>query len=148
MIRILSLSLAFALATRVLGWPAVAAVAFAWGAMASRERTPIDAVVCALVAWSALLLLAALDGPVAEVARVLGGIIGVPGWAMLLVTLAFGAGLAWSAGIIGRELARVLRFIMTRRARPASGPATIVVPTPASPASDGVAASTRSLNRD
>ena len=98
----LSLVLAFTLATWVLGWLAVPVVAFAFGATAARSRVPLESLVAALAAWLVLLGVQAARGPVDHVAHVLGGIVGVPAWSIVLVSLVFGSALAWSAAVLGR----------------------------------------------
>lgn len=108
-IRIFLLALAFALGTRAIGWIAAPIIGLVWGAMAGRERAPIDAMVGALLGWSGLLVLAAISGPVGEVARAVAGVMGVPPWLPVLATLLFGTALAWSACVVGREITRVLR---------------------------------------
>ena len=112
----LSLALAFALATWVFGWIAVPVVAVVFGAIATRGRTPVESLAAAPLAWLALLGVQAIRGPVGDVARVLGRVVGVPAWAILLVTLLLAASLAWSGAVLGREIGRAAR---TRRQKPA-----------------------------
>lgn len=113
----LSLTLAFALATWVLGWIAVPVVAVVFGALATRSRTPVESLTAATLAWLALLAVQAARGPVGDVARVLGGVVGVPPWVILLVTLLLAASLAWSGAVLGREIARAARTGRQRRAQ-------------------------------
>ena len=115
---LLSLVLAFALATWGFGWLAVPVVAIAFGALASRTRTPLESLGASLLAWLALLAAQAARGPVDQVARTLGGIVGVPAWVMPVVTLLFGAALAWSGAVLGREIGRGVRAVRSR-GRPA-----------------------------
>lgn len=105
-VRLLMLALAVALATWVLGWIAVPLVAVAWGALAGREDGPVEATIGTLTAWMALLAAAAFAGGAGTVARTLGGVVGIPALVLPAVTLIFGAAMAWSAAVVGRELAR------------------------------------------
>ena len=109
MIRLALLALAFALGTYVAGWVSVPLVAVAWAMIAGRDRAPLDAVLSVVLAWCGLLGLATLAGPTAEVARVIGSVVGVPSWVPVAATLIFGAALAWSAAVVGREIARRVR---------------------------------------
>jgi hypothetical protein len=119
-VRVVLLALAFALGTLVIGWFALPIVAVAWGAIADRERASLDAVVAAAVAWGALLVLAMFTGAIGEVARVIGGVVGVPSWVPIVATLLFGVALAWSAAVVGREIARVVRAARVRAPSPAT----------------------------
>ena len=114
----LSLTLAFALATWVLGWIAVPVAAVVFGAIATRSRTPTESLIAAPLAWLALLAVQAARGPAGDVARVLGGVVGVPPWLILLVTLLLAASLAWSGAVLGREIGRAARTWRQRRAQP------------------------------
>jgi hypothetical protein len=56
----------------------------------------------AALGWTLLVALAATAGPVGALSRTLGGIMGVPGWVPLLLTLALPAVLAAAAaGLVG-----------------------------------------------
>jgi hypothetical protein len=112
----LSLALAFALATWVLGWIAVPVVALVFGAIATRRRTPVESLVAASLAWLALLGVQAIRGPVGDVARLLGRLVGVPPWVIVAITLLLAASLAWSGAVLGREIGRAAR---TRRQKTA-----------------------------
>lgn len=96
------------LATWAGGWSGVPLVAFLWGAMRHQSR-PAGAVaaLAACIAWIALLLIAALQGPITLVARMIGGIVGAPAIVPVLVTLLFAAGLGWSASEVGRGVMRL-----------------------------------------
>lgn len=69
-------------------------------APAARRWAPAAAAALAgAVGWGALLLLAAARGPVAQVARLVGGVLGgIPGPAFFLVVLLFAGLLAGAAG--------------------------------------------------
>jgi hypothetical protein len=58
------------------------------------------------LAWTGLLAVQALRGPVGELSRDLGGVLNVPGWVPLLATLVFPAALAGSAAAIAGALQR------------------------------------------
>lgn len=62
----------------------------------------------ASVAWGVLLLADGAAGPLGRVATLLGGVMGVPGIALLLLTLAFPAALAWSAATVAAESRRLV----------------------------------------
>lgn len=105
----LSLVLAFGLATWVLGWIAVPMVAVVFGAIATRTRSPAESLIAAPLAWLALLAIQAARGPIGAIARVLGGVVGVPPWVIVLATLLLAATLAWSGAVLGREIGRAVR---------------------------------------
>ena len=105
----LALVMALALATWVLGWIAVPVLAVVFGAVATRARTPLESLGAASLAWLALLAVQATRGPVGEVARTLGSVVGVPAWVIVLATLLLGASLAWSGAVLGREIGRAAR---------------------------------------
>jgi hypothetical protein len=107
-VRILILSAAIASATWAGGWSGVPLVAFLWGAWRRDERgSPLGAGLAAVTGWAVLLGIAALGSPVVTVAERVGGLAGVPGAAVVVLTLAFAFGLAWSAAEVGRMLMMV-----------------------------------------
>jgi hypothetical protein len=111
-VRILSLVIVLALATWAVGWTGVPLISFLWGAWRREERrAPVEAGIAASSAWASLLVLAAIRAPVLMVAERMGGLAGVPGAAIVLVTLAFALGLAWSAA----EVARGLMLVAVRQ---------------------------------
>ncbi len=92
------LVLAFIATTAWLGWWTVPLVAGAWGMTVPYSEKPWwTALAAAVVAWTILLVVSALRGPIAELASVLGGVFALPAFAVILLTLAFAALLAWSA---------------------------------------------------
>ena len=104
-VRLLFLSAAIAVTTWAGQWTAVPLVAFLWGAMRREDGTaPLVAAAAAVLGWGALLGLVAIGAPVFTVAERVGGLAGVPGVAIVAVTLVFAAGLAWSAAEVGRTL--------------------------------------------
>ena len=139
----------FALATALLGWwavPLVAAVAGA--ALALRipalRRAPLLVGLSAALGWALLLAREAVRGPVGLVAAKVGAVIGVPGPALVLVTLLFPLGLGWSAarlaraaaGLGRRQAAGVPERDAGRGEIPAArelGAASVVAPDPSDP---------------
>ena len=105
---------AFATGTAILGWLAVPALGFAAGAaraLAGDARRPGIAAIAAgaaALAWTALLTLQALRGPLWPLAERLAGVFRVPAGALLLTSVAFGALLAWSAATLGAALGRAI----------------------------------------
>ncbi|HSB55213.1 MAG TPA: hypothetical protein VLD58_12695 [Gemmatimonadales bacterium] len=95
------LFLAMGLATWAAGWWGVLLAGALWGLLRRRPS------VAGLAAGAAWLSLFALDGPIGAFRRLaarLGGILGVPGWALILVTLLYPILLAWSAARLSRAL--------------------------------------------
>ncbi len=103
LVQIGVLALAVAGATWWIGWWTVPLVAAAWGAAARGEGYPVaTSAVGAALGWVLLLALRATAGPVGELSRKLGGIMGVPGWVPLLLTLALPAiAAAAAAALVG-----------------------------------------------
>jgi hypothetical protein len=98
---ILVLTVAMALATFWIGWWTVPVVGAAWGIARRGEDLPAaTAAVAASLSWTLLLVLQAGRGPVGELSRRLGGIMGVPGWLPLLMTILFPAILGGAAAVL------------------------------------------------
>ncbi|HEU5218043.1 MAG TPA: hypothetical protein VFU23_05255 [Gemmatimonadales bacterium] len=102
-----ALVVAFALASK-LGWWAIPLVAGLWGVMRPALEAP--AVFAGLAAASAWALWLLRDWQVNHDAMTilttrLGGVMGVPPFAMLLLTVLLGAVLAWSAAALAAKLA-------------------------------------------
>jgi len=102
-LQVLLLSVAFAATTVAVGWIAVPAVALLWGFVARREELPgIVAPLGAGLGWAWLLgWNAAVGGEVGELIRVTGGVMGLPGPAFVLLTLAFPMMTAWGGAVLG-----------------------------------------------
>jgi len=101
------LALAFALATAVLGWWTVPAIGALWGIIAPREtRVGTTAALAAASGWLALLIVAVLHGPVWELAAKVGGVMALPGWAFVGLTLVYPALLAGLAATATHAVAR------------------------------------------
>jgi len=94
------LAIAFALGTAVAWWilPVLAALAGAW------LRRGTDAALGATIAWGGLLLVDAVGGRFGALATSLGGVMGLPPAALIVITLAFAAMLAWSAASLAASL--------------------------------------------
>lgn len=117
LLRLALLALAFAAGTTWLGWGAVPFLGAVWGVIAWRARDAAwSAAMGAVLGWGALLLWAAASGPVGVLAQRVGGIFGLPGSVLVLVTLIYAAALAWSAAAVGRA-AMALVDGATRRRR-------------------------------
>jgi hypothetical protein len=112
------LSAAMLLGTIGLGWWTVPLLGAAWGASRPEVRgLAVSAALAGALAWGVLLAEAALGGPVGELAGTLGGIFGLPGFLVILLTLVFPAFLAGSAA----ALAATLRGMFGRSRGSASG---------------------------
>ena len=106
-LRVALLALSFIIGTWVLGWWAVPLFSAIAGVLARTVRhQALAAALAAAVAWSALLGWSASQGSVWSFSHVAGGAMGMPGLALLLVTLVFPAALAWSATAVAQLLAR------------------------------------------
>ena len=110
-------TLAIAAMTWVAGWWGVALAALVVGATQWR-RGGIGwmTALAAIVAWGALLLMDAASGRFGALASSVGGVMRVPAAALVVVTLLFAALLAWSAAVVGSEVAGAL--LRTRRDPP------------------------------
>ena len=95
MIEILLLGLVMAAGTWFGGWWVVPLLAAIWSWW--RGRAAWRAGFAAAVAWGALLGLTIPSAALWRLAPRLGGIIGLPGWAMLLIPPLFAFLVAWSA---------------------------------------------------
>jgi hypothetical protein len=94
--------------TWVAGWWGVALGSLVIG-MVYWERRAIAriATLAAVVAWSALLVADALGGRFGALASSISGVLRIPSVGLIATTLVFAALLAWSAAVIGSELARL-----------------------------------------
>ena len=105
-VKIVLLAELFAVATYALGWWTVPIVAAGWAIKSSDAKPARMAAICAAGGWATLLLLDAAKGPVGTMASKLGGVMGVPGFVLLVLTLVFPALLAWSAATLAQGLRR------------------------------------------
>jgi len=105
-IRMVLLAAAFAVATVAGGWWGVAVVALCWGVIArARRASALESALAALLAWCALLGIAALRGPVDAVALVISGALRVRPVGVYVVTMAFPTLLALTAALVARSAA-------------------------------------------
>jgi hypothetical protein len=106
--RLLASAAAFALVTALLGWLAVPALGAVLGAVAGRRVRAVrgagSIAAAAALGWAGLLAVDAARAPLWPLARRLGGVMTLPPVALLGVTLAFAALLAWSAAVLGAAL--------------------------------------------
>jgi hypothetical protein len=114
LIALLVTALAIAALTWAVGWWGVVIVALLSGAMLWRRRGVAWLVaLAAIVAWGALILTNAVGGRFATLASSIGGVMRVPPALLLVVTMLFGALLAWSAAVLGSEIGRVAQSTRT-----------------------------------
>jgi len=119
-VKFLLLTEAFAVATYAVGWWGVPVLALICGLAVEPKAKPLGFVsLCAAAGWASLLLLDAARGPVGELARRFGGIMSVPPFILILVTLLFPALLAWSAASIGVAIRRMVPVSEPSPAEPA-----------------------------
>jgi hypothetical protein len=98
------LVLAVAVGTALAGWWAVPVVAAVWVWLSPAPGSPVRrAMIGAALGWALLLGWTALHGPIGPLARRAGGLIWLPGWALVLVTVLFPATLA---GLVARIVGR------------------------------------------
>jgi hypothetical protein len=106
LIRFVLLAELFAVATYAFGWWTVPLIAALWAIVSRDSNRALAAGLCAAGGWASLLLLDAAKGPVGAMASRLGGVMGVPAFALLIVTLIFPALLAWCAAALVSGLLR------------------------------------------
>ena len=110
MLALLGTALAVATLTWLLGWWGVVIAALVAGVVLRQRRGVAWLVaLAAVVAWVALLAVDAVGGRFSTLAGSVAGVMRVPVPALLLVTLLFGALLAWSAAVVGSEIGRRAR---------------------------------------
>lgn len=110
MIALLVTTLAVAALTWLVGWWGVVVVALVAGALLWRRRgVAWLAALATLAAWSAIILVNSIGGRFAALASSIAGVMRVPATLLVVVTLLFGALLAWGAAAIGGEIGRLAR---------------------------------------
>ena len=115
MIFVLVVATAMAALTWVISWWGVLLAALVVGYVFSAEGGGGWRIALAgALAWSALLGVDAASGSVGGVTRMLGGVMGVPGFLLVLLTLAFPALLAWSAATVVAEVTSAGRRARSR----------------------------------
>lgn len=102
MIEILILAGVFAASTWLWGWWSLILGAAVWSLW--RRQPPWRAGVAAAIAWAGLLAFTIPWAPLGRLAARLGGTLGVPGWAALLLPPMFAFLLGWSgARVVSRQ---------------------------------------------
>jgi hypothetical protein len=110
MILFVAAALVVALLTWALGWwGVVIAALFVGAAQWQRPGIAWTTALAAVVAWAVLLLVDAAGGRFGAVASTIAGVMQIPAPALVVVTLLFAGLLAWSAAVVGSELAGALR---------------------------------------
>jgi hypothetical protein len=101
-LQVLLLSVAFAATTAAVGWVAVPALALLWGLIARKDELPgVVALLAAGLGWAWLLVWNAAVGEMGELMWVTGGVMGLPGFAVVVLTLVFPMVTAWGAAVVG-----------------------------------------------
>ena len=103
-------AIATAALTWLVGWWGVVLAALVAGAVLS-HRSGVAWLIAfaAIMAWCALILANAVGGRFATLAASIAGVMSVPPALLVIVTLLFGALLAWSAAVLGSEIGRAVR---------------------------------------
>ena len=97
------LVLAVAVGTALAGWWTVPLIVAVWVWLSPAAGSPVRrAMLGAALGWALLLGWTALQGPIGPLARRAGGLIGLPGWGLVLVTLLFPAALAGLVAVVIR----------------------------------------------
>lgn len=105
MIFVAVVAVAMAASTWVLGWWAVPALALLAGFLHRADGGRAGRIALgAVVGWCLLLAIDAVSGPIGRATTLVGGAMGIPGAAVLAVTLVFPALIAWSAAVIGSAI--------------------------------------------
>ncbi len=102
-LRIGLLTMGIMATTLALPWWSVAVAGFLFGWLVPAVRA-WQAGAAGLIAWSVLLLVASVEGPVGVLAGRLGGLFHLPGAVLLLVTVLFAAALGWGGAGVGRAM--------------------------------------------
>ena len=106
----------FALVTAMGGWLAIPVTAAVWSTLATAERRRELRIALAAAASWALLLGWGTGAGTKRLLSLLGGIFGVPGWTLILLTLAIPALLAWGAAVVAGDVSAALAVRAARRA--------------------------------
>jgi hypothetical protein len=99
-VKVVLLAEVFAVATYAFGWWTVPVIAALWALLSRDDKPARVSAMCAAIGWGTLLVLDAVKGPVAEMAARLGGVMRIPAFVLILLTLIFPALLAWSAAAL------------------------------------------------
>ena len=100
LVKVVLVAELFAVATYALGWWTVPLIAALWALLSRDDKPARLAALCAALGWGTLLLLDSVKGPVAEMATRVGGVMRIPAFVLILLTLIFPALLAWSAAAL------------------------------------------------
>ena len=110
MVSLLATAVGIAALTWLFGWWGLVIAALVAGMVLHRRGGAAWVVaLAAVVAWGALLAADTLGGRFPSLATSIAGVLSVPIVALLIVTLLFGALLAWSAAVVGGEIGRFAR---------------------------------------
>ncbi len=110
LLRTLLLTAAFAIGTVFLGWWIVPLLAVMWGAVASSEgKAGAMAAASAGLAWTTLLAITALQGPVGLLAAKVGGVMGLPAAVLVASTVAFAVILVGSGAHVGAAVKGIVQ---------------------------------------
>ncbi|MEX0691361.1 MAG: hypothetical protein WD043_05930, partial [Gemmatimonadales bacterium] len=93
-LRLVVLSAVVAAATMAVAWWTTPIIGGVFGLVAARRGRPapvLTPLVAGFLGWMALVIVAAVRGGAGRVAEVMGGILGLPGWALFAVTPLYGA---------------------------------------------------------
>ena len=93
-------TLLIAVGTWIVGWWAVPIVGMLIGVVWSDGRPGLLAGSAGGLGWTLLLVWGSVSGPVGDLAGTVGGVVGLPGFAVLLVTVLFPALLAGAGGAL------------------------------------------------
>ena len=111
LLRLILLSVAFAVATVAIGWWGVPLAAAIYGVISRQQRSSaIVAGIAGVLAWSELLLFDAARGPIGVLAQTLGGVLNAKPIAVYVLTLAFPGLLALTASLLARQAASIPYF--------------------------------------
>jgi hypothetical protein len=110
LVALLATAFGIAALTWLLGWWGLVIAALVAGVVLNRRGGAAWLVaLAAVVAWGVLLAADTLGGRFPSLAASIAGVLRVPVVALLVVTLLFGALLAWSAAVVGGEIGRLAR---------------------------------------
>lgn len=106
----------FALVTAAGGWLAVPVSAAFWVLLAREERgRELSLALAAGAAWGVLVAWSLHGTSAGRLFALLAGIFRVPGWTLVLLTMAIPALLAWSAAVVAGDVAATLQANAARR---------------------------------
>lgn len=106
----------FVLVTVTGGWATIPLTAAVWSALATAERhRELRLALAAMLSWALLLAWAASRGDFSALLALLGDTLRVPGWTLVLLTLAIPGLLAWSAAVVANEVGGRIALVAQRR---------------------------------